>query len=115
MTFVSMWSIVCAGEQLVEADMANKDRLLDFAQFVRKRNNFHLHFVDGRGVLPSIGNIYRGQPAYKVCAETHPRFVQLADELKRMSDTESNQYLEKLYQAYNFMHPYAETDWDMFR
>jgi hypothetical protein len=96
----------------MEVSMENKDRMLSFAEFVKEKNSFRLHFV-GKVGKHVLGDIYRGQAAYKACLEAHPGFAKLAAELREMNP-KSPDYLAKLYAAYKLMHPYTERDWDMF-
>jgi hypothetical protein len=89
--------------------------LLNFRDFKRYQNSFRGHFVGEVG-KHVVGDAYRENPSYKKCMAAHPaEFGKLAEELRGRSDHDSLEYLKKLYEAYVMMHPYADTNWEMFQ
>ena len=91
----------------------NKDKLLSFEEFEKERNGFYLHFVGPVG-KSACGDVYRSQLAYMWCSMANPEFAKLAEELLGRDDRSSPEYLKKLYSAYLLMHPYAETNYELF-
>ncbi len=94
--------------------MANKDPLLTFQRFQDEKNNFVLHFVGNPGENMA-GDAYRRNECYKRCMEALPdEFGKLAAELRQSRDWRSPEFMQKLYLAYKTMHPFAESNWEMF-
>jgi hypothetical protein len=103
--------------------MANKDPLLTLEEFTGKgprgnpgrRNNFHLHF-QGEPGKHWMGDIYRKNVPYRECMRARGKeFANLARWLQQQDDKYSPEYIEKLYEAYKLMHPFAESNWQMFQ
>ncbi len=94
--------------------VANKDPVLTPDEFQKCQNNFRLFFTSN-----FIGEMYRRSEAYTLCLEAHPeRFLKLSSELRRMYVVNHTCIPEdslKLYEAYEMMHPYAESNRDLFR
>jgi len=94
--------------------MLNQDNVLPFNEFLKRKNNFHLHFAGEPGTH-LVGDIYRQQNAYVECKKANPRaFANITRELTSASDHDSPDYLRKLYAAYLMMYQYAERNRDMF-
>ncbi len=100
--------------------MPNKDRLLNFEQFIKRKNSFHMHFVG----LPGghmIGDAYRKNRAYQRCLQERPAFQKLVDELRPYYEpgkpvfAETTALQKKLHEAYQLMHPFAASNEDLFR
>lgn len=89
---------------------------LSFENFLKCKNNFHLHFVNNWE-----GNMYRQQPAYRRCEKVYqsnccakPNFWKLTLQLTMRSGCNSDEHLNKLYHAYKMMRPFATSNWEMF-
>lgn len=97
--------------------MANQDLLLNFAKFklIEVRNNFHMHFVGKENGDAFLGDAYRSQEHYKRCMKECSEFADMVAELRKREDHYSPEYIEKLYEAYKLMRPYAPNDWAMFK
>lgn len=91
----------------------NRDKLLAFEEFEKESTGFYLHFVGPVG-KSACGDVYRSHTAYLWCMTAQPEFAKLAAELLGRNDRLSPEYLKKLYSAYLFMHPYAETNYELF-
>ena len=95
--------------------MPNTDPILDPEEFHKRRNNFALHFA-GKPGEHLMGDIYRRQEHYQECMKAHPEeFGKLSAELYDVRDDNSPEYIDKLYEAYKMMHPYAQSDWVLRR
>ena len=90
--------------------MVRRCKALCYKSFLRRKNNFALHFVDN-----FFGNCYRRGEAYRKCAqENKNNFLSLAENLRRRNDYESPEYAKALYQLYILLHEYVEDDADLF-
>jgi hypothetical protein len=94
--------------------MANRDAVLTYRQFLRKKNSFQAYFIGEVGGHWA-GDIYRDQGAYKACMNVEREFAALAAELRERDDRSSPGYKRRLYRAYLLMHPYAKSDADLFQ
>ncbi|MEN9413449.1 MAG: hypothetical protein RLZZ342_536 [Candidatus Parcubacteria bacterium] len=100
--------------------MANRDPLLSFEEFRKTQNNFFLHFIGTPGEH-HFGDLYRSHEAYQEARRAYPRvFDSLAAGLCDMNPEETNKVLQderfirKLYRAYCYMYPFAQSNWDLF-
>jgi hypothetical protein len=91
----------------------NRDKLLTFEEFEEESRAFYLHFVGPVG-KSTFGDLYRSKTHYIWCVMAQPEFAKLSAELLGRNDRLSPEYLQKLYSAYLFMYPYAETNHELF-
>ncbi len=97
--------------------MPNKDPLLNYEEFKKQRNSFHLHFAGEPGNSFG-GDVYRQNPPFVKCLQKHPeRLKKLMREIgpKATGIQQSTRaYEELLYKAYLLMYPYAESNQQLF-
>ncbi len=97
--------------------MANKDPVLSLEEFDIQQNNFALFFC-GKPNEHFMGDMYRDVPVFRRCfAANIEAFNRLAAELygfEKRDERGTPDFERKLYQAYLLMHPFAESNWEMF-
>lgn len=107
--------------------MVNKDPPLTLEEFYkvgeRVSNNFFLHFFGEKGEYETF-DCYRVRLPYATCSVFHrSEFECIARKLEAMTPKdnpkdrtflENVQYQRLLYRAYVLMHPYAESNQELF-
>ena len=92
--------------------MPNQDPLLSRDEFEREQNNFYLHFA---GEKTLAGQKYRSQRAYQMCCRNSDIFMDSAETLIDKNIQSSGPHLDDLYFLYTLMHPYAESNQELFK
>jgi hypothetical protein len=93
----------------------NRDPLLTCEEFWKEMGSFHLHF----NPMPFF-DFYRETPAYRKCMQKL-EFQALVKELETISKLGGNimeattGHKSRLYKAYVFMYPYAESNDQLFK
>lgn len=109
--------------------MANRDPLLTFEEFSvpdkNVCNNLYLHFYGEQGEF-DICDGYREKFAFTECMKHYPEeFASLWKKLDEVHASQTDkkkrvflrdpEYLKLLYGAYVLMHPFAESNYELFR
>ena len=106
-----------------------ESKALSFEEFSKSGGNFS-EFFSPLGSM--TGDIYRNQAVYQDCLAEHPELEALAIELRdydfeefhidektgeviKDADPKRGGMMQKLYQAYLIMRPYAKDDRELFR
>lgn len=110
--------------------MANRDPLLTFEEFsanrARETNNFYFFFFGKDGEF-CMCDKRRAWDSYVHCMNNHrDEFAPLVEQLRELTTPEVKEragmaflyepsYLKLLYRAYELMHPYAESNYELFK
>jgi hypothetical protein len=105
----------------MESENRNKDPLLNLDEFgdrfTQGGGNFAQHF-DRREEYRWMTGGFRAKPVYRRCAEAYPiELEELQKKLEPFAGKKeiSEKHLELLYEAYKLMHPYADSDDELFQ
>jgi len=97
-----------------EERVPNNDPLLNPLKFRLEGNNFYAHFVGPVGDIDSWGESRRQRAPFREAMRTSGEFQSIAQELLGRKDYLSDEYQNKLYRAYEIMHPFASSNYELF-